>query len=163
MEYLNFSYQTTLLEDWITSFYQNLGIRTPSDLCIEKIAHKCNIILLKENINSYYIANDLIKMIVLDARLSLEKQREVFFHELCHIMRHVGIQGKMPSAFRELQEWDAVRFSIYAAIPFRMLEYINFSKDTLVADMCEMFQVSPELCKKRLLQIQKKQMKECLI
>ncbi|EOO78279.1 ImmA/IrrE family metallo-endopeptidase [Bacillus cereus] len=160
---MNFSYQTTLLEDWITAFYQNLDIRTPSDLCIDKIAHKCNIILLKENINSYYIANDLIKMIVLDARLPIEKQREIFFHELCHIMRHVGIQGIMPRAFRELQEWDAVRFTKYAAIPFHMLKYINPTKDTMVADMSEVFQVTPELCKQRLTQIQMKiQIKECL-
>ncbi|WP_439022640.1 hypothetical protein [Bacillus thuringiensis] len=76
---MNWSYQTTLLEDWITAFYQNLGIRTPSDLCIDKIAHKCNIVLLKENIDSYYIANDFIRLIVLDARLSQEQQREVFF------------------------------------------------------------------------------------
>ncbi|WP_461301902.1 ImmA/IrrE family metallo-endopeptidase [Bacillus sp. F9_6S_D1_P_5] len=153
MKFLNWSYQTTLLEDWITAFYQNLDIRTPSDLCIDKIAHKCNIILLKENINSYYIANNLLKMIVLDARLPLEKQREVFFHELCHIMRHVGIQGIMPTTFRELQEWDAVRFTIYAAIPFHMLIFINPLNDTIIPEMSEVFQVSPELCKKRLTQI----------
>ena len=48
VKYLNFSYQTTLLEDWITAFYQTIGIRTPSDLCVDKIAHKCNIVLLRE-------------------------------------------------------------------------------------------------------------------
>ncbi|MGG0726606.1 hypothetical protein [Bacillus paramycoides] len=69
----------------------------------------------------------------------------------------------MPNAFRELQEWDAVRFTKYAAIPFHMLKYINPAKDTMVADMSEVFQVTPELCKQRLTQIQRKiQIKECL-
>lgn len=160
---MNWSYQTTLLEDWITAFYQNLGIRTPNDLCIDKIAHKCNVILLKENIDSYYLANDYIKMIVIDSRLSLEQQREVFFHELCHVLRHAGMQGMMPIAFRELQEWDAVRFSRYAAIPAHMLQYIRLEKDNTIADMSEMFGVTPDLCKKRLTQIHNKiQMKELL-
>ncbi|MED1089708.1 MULTISPECIES: ImmA/IrrE family metallo-endopeptidase [Bacillus] len=160
---MDWSYQTTLLEDWITTFYQQLGILKPNDLCIEKIAQLCNIILLKDDIDSYYIANNYLKMIVIDSRLSKEKQKEVFFHELCHILRHTGIQGIMPNAFRELQEWDAVRFTKYAAIPFHMLKYINPAKDTMVADMSEVFQVTPELCKQRLTQIQRKiQIKECL-
>ncbi|HIE6629504.1 TPA: ImmA/IrrE family metallo-endopeptidase [Bacillus luti] len=162
MKYLNFSYQTTLLEDWITAFYQTIGIRTPSDLCVDKIAHKCNIVLLRENIDSYYIANDFIRLIVLDVRLSQEQQREVFFHELCHVLRHAGMQGMMPSAFRELQEWDAVRFTRYAAIPAHMLPYIPSEKD-VIDDMSKMFQVTPELCTKRLAQIHNRiQLKERL-
>lgn len=158
---MNWSYHTTLLEDWVTAFYRELGILKPGDLCINKIAQRCNIILLKETMESYYIANDFMRMIVIDSRLSLARQREVFFHELCHVLRHVGMQGRMPSSFCELQEWDAVHFTTYAAIPFHMLKYMNPAKDT-IADMSEMFQVTPELCKKRLTQIHSKiQMKEC--
>ncbi|MGG0726607.1 hypothetical protein [Bacillus paramycoides] len=75
---MDWSYHTTLLEDWITTFYQQLGILKPNDLCIEKIAQLCNIILLKDDIDSYYIANNYLKMIVIDSRLSKEKQKEVF-------------------------------------------------------------------------------------
>ncbi|MCP1124601.1 ImmA/IrrE family metallo-endopeptidase [Bacillus sp. 3103sda1] len=158
---MGWSYQTTLLEDWITAFYRNLGIWKPSDLCIDKIAHQCNIILLKETVESYYITNDYMQMIVIDSRLCKEKQREVFFHELCHVLRHAGMQGMMPPAFRELQEWDAVHFTKYAAIPAHMLQYIRLEKDTIVADMSEMFGVTPELCKKRLAHIHNKiQMRE---
>jgi len=50
-------------------------------------------------------------------RLSKEEKREAFFHELCNILRHVGIQSMMPEAFRELQGRDANHFTKYAAIP----------------------------------------------
>ncbi|MGH0428175.1 ImmA/IrrE family metallo-endopeptidase [Bacillus hominis] len=125
---------------------------SPSDLYIDKIAYKCNIVLLRENIDSYYIANDFIRLFVLDTRLSQEQQREVFFHDLCHVLRHAGVQGIMPPAFRELQEWDAVRFTRYAAIPTHMLPYIPSEKD-VIDDMSKMFQATPKLCKKNLAQI----------
>ncbi|WP_212936672.1 ImmA/IrrE family metallo-endopeptidase [Bacillus hominis] len=125
---------------------------SPSDLYIDKIAYKCNIVLLRENIDSYYIANDFIRLFVLDTRLSQEQQREVFFHDLCHVLRHAGVQGIMPPAFRELQESDAVRFTRHAAIPTHMLPYIPSEKD-VIDDMSKMFQVTPKLYKKHIAQI----------
>ncbi|MBM7584654.1 hypothetical protein JOC86_001191 [Bacillus pakistanensis] len=59
----------------------------------------------------------------------------------------------MPSAFRELHEWDANHFTQYAAIPYYMIKYIPFNDIDVIKQMSEMFKVSPELCEERLKQI----------
>lgn len=68
-------------------------------------------------------------------------------------MRHSGIQSMMPEAFRELQEFDARNFVRYAAIPYHMLQYINFEAPFVVKHMVDVFKVTPELCIERLLQL----------
>lgn len=149
---MTFNHPTTPLEDWVTNFYKRIGIRKPEDLQIDFIAKQCNVILMRDQAESHYINLGYTKVIIVDSRLSLERQREVFFHELCHILRHEGMQGIMPVAFRDLQEWDAVNFAKYAAIPYHMLQYIRLDRD-VVADMSELFKVTPKLCKERLEQI----------
>ncbi len=89
-------------------------------------------------------------MINIDARLTEQEQREQFFHELCHILRHCGSQLIMPKAFRELQEWDAKRFTKYAAIPFHMLHLFNLKSDYLVNEISESFQVYEDLANDRM-------------
>lgn len=88
--------------------------------------------------------------IVLDDRCSLEEQKEQFFHELCHILRHVGHQTMMPKAFRELQEWDANHFTMYAALPYFMLKNYDFNDEYLVYNLSKDFKVTKELVIKRL-------------
>ncbi|UOY92869.1 ImmA/IrrE family metallo-endopeptidase [Ectobacillus sp. JY-23] len=152
--FLHLYFPTTPLEDWITAFYKRIGVKQPKDLNIDYIADQCNVLLLRERTESYRIDNDFIQIIVLDERLSPQKQREVFFHELCHMLRHYGNQGIMPESFRQLQEWDAVRFTKCAAIPIHMLQYIRLENNRdIIADMSEMFKVTPRLCKERLNQI----------
>lgn len=93
--------------------------------------------------------------IILDDRSTHEEQREQFFHELCHILRHVGHQTMMPKAFRELQEWDAKRFTMYAALPYYMLRKYDFNDEHLIYNLVKDFKVTKELVKKRLEQIQR--------
>jgi len=145
-------YPTTPLEDWVTAFYKRIGIQKPSDLQIDIIAEQCDVILIIDEAESSYIITDLFQIITLDSRLSPKKQKETFFHELCHILRHEGMQGKMPHMFREWQEWDAVNFTKYAAIPAHMLQYIRLDRDS-ITEMSNLFKVTPELCKARLEQI----------
>lgn len=145
-------YRTTPLEDWVTTFYKRIGIQKPSDLQIDIIAEQCDVILIIDEAESSYMITELFQIITADSRLSPEKQKETFFHELCHILRHEGMQGKMPFLFREWQEWDAVNFTKYAAIPAHMLQYIRLDRDS-IAEMSNLFKVTPELCKARLEQI----------
>lgn len=148
-------YPTTPLEDWVTTFYKRIGIQKPSDLQIDIIAEHCDVILIIDEAESSYIITELFQIITVDSRLSPEKQKETFFHELCHILRHEGMQGKMPHMFREWQEWDAVNSTKYAAIPSHMLQYIRLDLNRdIVTDMVEVFRVTPELCAERLKQIQ---------
>jgi Zn-dependent peptidase ImmA (M78 family) len=149
-------YKTTELEDWVSNMYKKIGIFTPSLINEQKISSYFEIYLKKKPMHSSFHIFGRYRDIVIDEREPLEKHREIFFHELCHILRHAGIQSMMPTAFRELQEWDAQHFTQYAAIPHHMLKYIPFQEHDVVNQMSLMFQVSPELCGMRLEQIKRR-------
>jgi len=95
------------------------------------------------------------KAIILDSRLKPFEQREQFFHELCHILKHVGHQSMLPKAFRELQEWDANNFTMYAALPYFMVKQYDFEDPYLIQHLAIDFKVSEDLCKKRIEQIKR--------
>jgi Zn-dependent peptidase ImmA (M78 family) len=146
-------YQTTELEDWVSNMYKKIGITNPSLINEEKISRYFQIFLKRKPMHSSYHIIGRYRDIVIDEREPLEKHREIFFHELCHILRHAGIQSMMPTAFRELQEWDAHHFTQYAAIPYHMIRYIPINDRDVIKQMSDMFCVSPELCERRLEQI----------
>ncbi|MBW7651550.1 ImmA/IrrE family metallo-endopeptidase [Anoxybacillus sp. ST4] len=148
------NYYTTALEDWVTNFYKRLGIFHPSHIDIEYIARRMNIFLREKPFPSTHQVFGRFRCIVVDSRLSKEEKREAFFHELCHILRHVGVQSMMPEAFRELQERDAKLFTKYAAIPYHMLDFIDWNERYIIEQMAHMFKVTPKLCEERLTQIQ---------
>lgn len=149
-------YMTTALEDWVTSFYLRIGIKNPLDISESYIAKRCEIFIKKDKIPSRYDVVGRFRSITIDSRKDKLIQREIFFHELCHILRHSGRQGIMPEAFRELQEWDARNFVKYAAIPTHMLKFIDFNDSLVIDQMVHLFKVTPELCTERLMQIQKR-------
>jgi Zn-dependent peptidase ImmA (M78 family) len=96
------------------------------------------------------------KSITIDKRLPPKVQREHFYHELCHILRHAGRQIMMPAAFRELQEWDARNFTRYAALPLHMISKLDYTQPDIVEVLSEQFKVTPELCSERLYRIREK-------
>ncbi|KXG09916.1 hypothetical protein AT864_01476 [Anoxybacillus sp. P3H1B] len=147
-------YYTTALEDWVTKLYTRLGIFHPTHIDIFFIAQKMNIFLREKPFPSTHQVVGRFRCITIDSRLSNEEKREAFFHELCHILRHVGLQSMMPEAFRELQERDARNFTKYAAIPAHMLTYIEWDAPYIVEQMTNIFRITPELCMARLYQIE---------
>ena len=148
-------YQTTALEDWVTKFYINLSIYSPQEINEDYIAQSHNIFLHRKKMASFYQVVGRYSGITIDLRESKNKQREIFFHELCHILRHSGNQVMMRKAFRELQEWDTKHFTKYAAIPHHMISYIPLNDENVIEQMVNMFKVTPELCEERLVQIKK--------
>ncbi|MFJ8268494.1 ImmA/IrrE family metallo-endopeptidase [Peribacillus asahii] len=146
-------YPTTALEDWITNFYTRLNINHPRQINEEHIARNYRIFLHRKPLPSSFEVIGRYQGINIDSREPLEMQREMFFHELCHILRHSGIQSMMPNAFRELQERDAQHFTRYAAIPCHMLKYLDMYDPDIIDNMVSLFKVTPELCETRLLQI----------
>jgi Zn-dependent peptidase ImmA (M78 family) len=92
-------YQTTALEDWVTKFYKRLKIFRPEDINPAVISRKLSIFLREKSFPSTHQVVGRFRCIVVDSRLSKEEKREAFFHELCHVLRHVGIQSMMPEAF----------------------------------------------------------------
>ncbi|WP_437831456.1 ImmA/IrrE family metallo-endopeptidase [Niallia taxi] len=148
-------YQTTALEDWVTNFYIKLNIYLPQDINEDYIAREQKIFLHRKKIAPFYQVVGKYRGITIDIREPIIKQREIFFHELCHILRHSGNQGIMNKAFRELQEWDTKHFTKYAAIPHHMISYIPLNDENVINQMVNMFKVTPELCEERLVQIKK--------
>ena len=93
------------------------------------------------------------KFIVLDSRTSLEEQQEQFFHELCHVLFHVGHQSKMQNLFRQLLEWEANNFVMYAALPYHMIKQYDLTYEFIIHELSTDFNVTKSLCEKRLYQI----------
>ena len=59
----------------------------------------------------------------------------------------------MPKAFLELQEAQANRFTMYAALPFFMFRDVNFEEENLVSKLSKQFNVTEQLVQKRLEQV----------
>jgi hypothetical protein len=153
---LKLTYSPTPLESWVSRFYLSLGIREPIDLVESRIAKALNIFLVYKDVPSMSYEFGRFRSITIDKRLPVKVQRERFYHELCHILRHAGRQILMPEAFRELQEWDARNFTRYAALPLHMITYYDFREPGIVEMLSEQFKVTPELCAERLNRIRDK-------
>ncbi|WP_328515400.1 ImmA/IrrE family metallo-endopeptidase [Halobacillus yeomjeoni] len=63
---------------------------------------KYNIFIHYKPMESRYVRLGKYQEILLNTSLDSLQQREQFFHEFCHAIRHVGRQTMMPRAFREL-------------------------------------------------------------
>lgn len=148
---MSYIYKPFPLDLWVTKLYKSMQIYTPEDINERSIAKQLKIHLTYSERRCYARDEGRFKLINLNKEMQPHEQREVFFHELCHILRHAGCQYKsMPHAFRELQEWDAAHFTRYAAIPFHMLQYIDFKSPYLIKNMASTFKVSEELCEYRI-------------
>lgn len=143
-------YITSALEDWITKKYMRFGIKNPDDININRIAKIYRIYIHQKELPARYDIYGRYQAIILDSRCTEQEQREQFFHELCHILRHVGHQSMLPTAFRELQEWDANHFTMYAALPFFMIREYDFQSPYLIQDLVEDFKVTEKMCIKRI-------------
>ncbi|MCR6111795.1 ImmA/IrrE family metallo-endopeptidase [Bacillus sp. A301a_S52] len=147
-------YYPTPLEQWIWQLYKRISITEASEISEEAFCHYFRIYLFKKSLSSFSYEQHRYKAITIDDRLSIHEQREVFFHELCHLLRHAGWQFRdMPLAFKELQEWDANRFVSYAALPVHMVAQYDLQHPDIIQILAEAFKVTPELCEKRLTRI----------
>lgn len=151
-------YKPCDLEKRISEAYQQNGIIYPSHLDEEYIARKFDILLVESKFGSFAEYCDDLKIVGLHNDLELLKRREVFFHEVGHLFLHVGDQSKMANSFRYFQESQTKRFTLFAAIPYHMLTYIDFSqkRDFIVYEMQETFRVPAEICERRMDYIENK-------
>ncbi|TCT23347.1 uncharacterized protein DUF955 [Melghiribacillus thermohalophilus] len=154
-------YITTALEDWVTNLYKRLGIYDPGELKVSRICRYFEIFLKRKEMPSRFDIIGRYKAITVDSRLTVQKQREQFFHELCHVLRHVGNQSMMPEALRELQERDARHFTRYAALPFHMIRRYDLSDPDILRILADDFRVSESIVLERLLQIERRSREFC--
>lgn len=140
------NYQMTILEKTVESIYKKIGVDKPGE-CIEVIADKLGVDLIYGRFS--FFAEGVI---CIDLNLSKEKAREVFAHELCHCLFHVGNQLEMYELYREYQEFKAENFAMHFCIPTFML--LNMELPQYISEAIEFvadeFGVTNELALKRL-------------
>lgn len=147
-------YQPTDVEKEIAYTYQEAGITCPSHMQLSRIAEAFNIDVTYYPGKSFVYYGDGQPVIFIDSRLSEIEQREDFFHELCHPLRHEGCQTKMPRLFKELQEIQAAQFQLYAALPFFLIKQVyDDIVNVSVKYLASLFQLSEALVHRRIEQI----------
>lgn len=147
-------YFKTPMEQWIEEQYRANGVLKPLDLDIDRIAMIFGVDIVYCD-NSPFSENE-DKVIFIDRRDDYIEQRKIFFHELCHVIRHSGDQRWMPELFREAQENDANRFALYAMIPFFMIEQLQLpaNRSEVISLLVSEFQIHLDFAKLRLKQVE---------
>jgi Zn-dependent peptidase ImmA (M78 family) len=151
-------YKPTALEQWLEREYRSIGIEYASEMDLDLISS-----IFDVEIRTYAGPSfaewkeDEYSFIFLNAYLNEKQRREVFFHELCHPLQHVGQQEIMPKSFIELQEIQAKNFQHYAAMPSYLLEeFKSVSPSLLVKVIAEEFCLTERFVHHRLDQIQRR-------
>ncbi|WP_338749884.1 ImmA/IrrE family metallo-endopeptidase [Bacillus sp. FJAT-52991] len=143
---------STLLEDYIFSLYQSIHINEPNQLDLKVIASRLGINIDYVNSSSKTLYAPQEALILIDRRLTVEKQWQDFGHELGHLLRHCGSQLTLPPPFIEMQEWQANNFMYHFCVPSFMLEKISFPwrKKEVIAVIAHTFNVDTEFALERL-------------
>lgn len=123
-------YNQSHMEDFIQDLYSGLSIYRPDQLNKYLIADRLNIgIYLASNDSEAFYWNGRY-YIFINRDLDSRRRWQEFGHELCHVLRHGGHQGRMPSQLRELQEWQADNFMYHFCVPTFMLLRIRLPPDS---------------------------------
>lgn len=152
-------YKETTLEQWISSALLENRIFTPTDLYdLESVAEAFDVSLIFTDTPSF--SDNELKVIFINKHLDDATVRLIFFHELCHVLRHAGDQRYMPELFEEAQEYEADTFVLYATMPFYMFSQLKLPdrKWDAVYLVADEFNVSIDLAEQRLEQIYRREM-----
>lgn len=154
-------YKPTPVEQWITDKYLEHSICVPNDLDIHHIADLLGgeISYLPTKSHARWEDDGTSDFLInLDSRLNEPEARRDFFHELCHPLRHVGEQDMLPQALKDLQETQASVFQLYAAIPFFMVQELEFPRyeSEISHYWAHVFNVPVSLASKRYNQIKRR-------
>lgn len=156
-------YQETHLEQWINSKYRSSGLLDAEQHDIERIAEAFDIELVYAACPSF--SDNEERVIFLNKHMDDAKARVIFFHELCHVLRHSGDQRYMPSLFKHAQESEADHFVLYAAVPFYMFEKLPIPdhRGEAIPYLADAFHIPLDLAEQRLDQIQRRVLQGSLI
>lgn len=156
-------YRETPLEQWLSTKYLNCGITEPMHQDIEHIASAFGVDLVYADCPSFSDNED--RVIFLNKNTDEQNARVVFFHELCHVLRHAGDQRYMNQQFKQAQEKEADHFVLYAAIPFFMVAKLSLpdQRQEAIRYLSDTFQVPVHLAEQRLDQIQRRVLHGSLI
>lgn len=157
------SYYETTLEQWISDRYRLNQILQPEDLDLDRISDAFFVDLQYDQCPPF--SDNEERVIFLNKKDPYPIARMVFFHELCHVLRHAGDQRRMNKLFRDGQEADAKAFMLYASMPFFMISQLDLpnNQGDAIYYLAKSFHVPPKLAKQRLLQIQRRELQSTLM
>lgn len=139
------------LEDRANKILDQLGIQTPVDLNLRKIAKhfRIPVIFRPENSSAQRFGDKYL--IIVDKRLSLEKRREQLAEEICHCLLPMGNQLLQKEWETNKQENLAKRMAAYLLIPRRFISQLNISEDDVetVEQFSNIFTVTPYMVRYR--------------
>ncbi|ASK61392.1 hypothetical protein CFK37_03985 [Virgibacillus phasianinus] len=139
-------YITTATEDAVKDLYYKMGLVDP-DHSVDDIAQRLGIQL-------FYLRKPSFAShgcIYLDPTIPEKRRKEVFSHELGHILYHSGIQLFMTESYRRMQEWQADNFALHFAVPTFMLKEIELLDwNQAINSVVTTFNVTPNFAAKRL-------------
>lgn len=135
----------THIEDYIYELYTSIGVKNPNDLDMRFIAKQLGVEIIYQK-RAFRLNNEIL----LTNGTRSEEWVE-FGHEICHFLRHVGNQLKMPPLFRELQEWQADYFAYHFCVPTFMLLEFEFPKysERAIQQIALSFNVTIDFARKR--------------
>jgi Zn-dependent peptidase ImmA (M78 family) len=142
------SYKPSRLEQIVIDTYNELGITSPSEIDMRTLANHFGLRILELDVRSKMLGST----IVLDSRLSRQEQREDFFHEFTHALRHAGNQLVTHELLIELQESEANLMPYFWLVPTFMLADFDLSMPLpyLIPYLAEAFVVTESFMEKRL-------------
>lgn len=153
-------YQMTALEMWIEELYIKHQIDSAELLNIDDMARRFNVWIYYQPIRSkgLEVYPNMYTMNI-DSRLSPTKQWLDFLHELCHLLRHVGNQTKLPELLTKSQEEEAEQFVLYAAMPISMISKLHMppQKDKAIEYLIRTFAIPKRMAELRLDQIHRRE------
>ncbi|GKV70229.1 phage-like element PBSX protein XkdA [Sporosarcina sp. NCCP-2716] len=135
------------IELFVKQFYYELGIATPGQLDIYKIAREIGLEVILHPALSFRWDGILV------IRGGTKQQNwQRFGHEICHYLRHCGDQRFMHELFVELQEYQATHFAYHFCVPSFMLDRIRLPPELprAAALVAELFNVELSFAEKRM-------------
>lgn len=106
----------THLEDYIHELYFKMGITKSTELDMYLIAKLLGVVITYRK-RPFRMDNEII----IDKGTDRQEWMR-FGHEICHYLRHCGIQLNMHKLFIDLQEYQADCFAYHFCVPTFMLD-----------------------------------------
>ena len=149
-------YKPTNLENYVSESFKKLHIYEPGQIDKSYIAEKLGIYLTISEHKPFAHEEDNFRLINIHKYAPKKVQREQFYHELDHILRHAGDQLSLPKPMIDWQEWDCKNFMLNAAIPYHMIHFISDYEYDNIKHLSDAFGVTENLIVERLQQIKRR-------
>lgn len=143
-------YRPTHLETCICQLYLEQGFH----LDFHAAAAIWGVQIIYNALPAFSFWVETIRFISLDSRTNAEQQRADFYHELGHLVLHDGRQLGLHTLMVQLQEWQAQRFQLIAAMPYVLFPPERRTWDEYAWLLSQTFAVPADVAARRVEMIQ---------